>query len=228
MSSSRNNPYGGGDYDNENPTDDESVADKVFSIVPDWVWDFGGTANKIIKSPAAWVISSITALSFDQVLKRHNELDQSWLEILLDYFIFRNFLLPIAEGLWGAGLAIIDAFLLVFFGGDRSVGVEPGSAIGILDVPIVAFWPLVDIASWMGDAAVAVINTLNAQIAGPIANGLGVAAPPVITALWVGEILAAAWVSWTIINSIDIPAIDEVSGLKAATRPIRNAIDYLT
>lgn len=194
--------------------------------LPSWVKDFGGIARKLLNSPAAWVISVMTGLTFTQAVSRLE--DQNALVVLVDEFVFQQFLLPAARAIWAAGLETLEGGILLFFGGDGRIGIEPGSRIGLLDIPVAIGRPVVIAVGGVFDAAIATIGLFNQQMALTVTSNLGIASAPVVAALWTAEIGSAALTVWFIVNFIDIPLIRPVEGLAAVTQPVRNFINWLT
>lgn len=146
----------------------------------------------------------------------------------VETIIFDSVLKPVGESLWGAGVAFLDALLIIIYGGDRAIGIQDGTFIGLLDIPVLLVDPFVALANLTRDVVVVAIGSVNDAIASGFAAELGIAAPPVVSFLWAVEIAGGAWLAWTAINSIDIPAVRVVGMAKVATKPLRNAFRWFT
>lgn len=150
-------------------------------------------------------------------------------EFILDVvmnWMFNSFLKPIAESIWNGGSAVIDALLLVFFGGNYKIGHPGETSVGILDLPFLITKPLGLSYQTIGESISSAITAINSPIVEAVST-LGIAAPIVAPVLIVIELAAAAWLLWLTISLIDIPAIRGVATVKAALRPLTNFIGWL-
>lgn len=150
----------------------------------------------------------------------------SWVEEIIVGFIYDTFLYPLGESLWNAGVATVDALIILGFGSDRAIGVAGASSFGILDIPFVIIAPVVTIFTNLTSWTVGGINSLNNSVASFI-SGFGIAAPIIVNVMVIGEVAALVWLVWTTINLVDVPLIRVVDVVMAAMRPIRRLWRWL-
>jgi hypothetical protein len=145
-------------------------------------------------------------------------------EILYD-IIYLDLLKPAGVAMFDAFSASLRSFVVIAVGTDNAIGIEEGSVIGLLDIPFLFFGPMADAVSGVGNYVAGLIVTFNSGAADAAAQ-FGIAAPFVTTTLWVGEIAVAGYVSWVIVNAIDIPIVRIVAILETATAPFRRVLRW--
>lgn len=213
---------GGGDVDGSGDSatvEGQSPRDYVndFEVtveLPGWLQRFRSTAVAISTNPAAWIISILTSLGFYQAQLELE--DHSPLVVLLDFFLFRNVLLPAASALFNSLVSILDTLVIFIFGTDYQVGVTPGSTIGIVDIPVAFAGPIAGGFVSLTGTLTNSIASFNQQVATSLV-GAGIAAPALVAGFWVAEIAALAWLTWVILQALTVADV-----IKSATAPIRN------
>lgn len=215
--------WGGGDDDDDLPEDSTITAS---DIGLGWVSEL----RPLARNPTAWILAMLLggSVTYDQMRNRL-EGDETAVEILqeaiIEDYIFETILLPAAESIWDAGIAMLTAILTIFFGGDRALGIEEGTAIGVLDLPYLLVQPIGGVFGSLGDSGAEFIGGLNSGLLEAVAP-LGLFAPVVVTLFWSVMAAVLAWAAWVVLNALDPGII--VSAGKAITRPLRNALRRFT
>lgn len=135
-----------------------------------------------------------------------------FIRAVIEEIIFRDILLPAGARMLALGLQAVAAITGFFE--------LLGTAFALVLFPLTAAFT---------NGAVLIINGFNSFNLGVEAAliGAGAAALPYSTGLAVAEIGAVVWLAWIGVRSIDVPFLDPVGFLTAATRPIRNFLGGL-
>lgn len=197
-----------------------------FISAPRWVIRYASRATRFFERPAAWLIFVLTGgwVSYETAASRLDG-GENAISILIDEYLFRTVLGPIAVSLWEMMVGAVATLMGFIFGSDGSVGVSEGGTPGIVDLPLVLAdlitGPVLGFTGGIADQ----IASLNASVAAAV-EPLGLAAPVVVTGLWTFEVFAAMWLTWTLMEAI--PGFDLTDILLSVTAPIRNIIRGLT
>lgn len=136
--------------------------------------------------------------------------------------VFRDFLLPLAAALFNGLVAVLAFFGRLTFGSDFAIGIAPGSAIGLLDIPFTFTGP---IATAVTGTFRGVVDAIHGVFQGlGSLEPLGLAAPTVVTGLWTLTFALGAWGAWILLSTIDLPFIDVKGFLLSVSRPFRNLL----
>lgn len=145
------------------------------------------------------------------------------------------------ETIIGLFLAIvrgaIDLIVRTGLGSDRALGQEPGSTLGLLDLPIVAVTTGTSAARTGFGGLLGVVARFNGAVERSVAE-LGLAALPVATGLVVVETLVALYLAWVGIQAVatlgDLSGLPLISGLDsvlellgAVVAPLRELVGGL-
>jgi len=180
--------------------------------------DSGGTTIPVgaIRRIAEGVVISI--VPGWALLSREGFLEwiRGYVLVWINEWVLNNIIGPIVDAVLGVGALIVETVLLVAFGTDRIIGGAPGLADGLLWVVTQLGGSAISISSQL----IGVVATFNDAIAGAAA-GAGLAAPIVVTALWMAELAVVGFVVWSIIRVIDLPFIDIDALILRVTFPFR-------
>lgn len=133
-----------------------------------------------------------------------------------------NFISPIVGAFLFVGETIIDVVLITAFGQDQAIG---GSAYGLADIWL-GIVPLLERSGESFGSILGVIEEFNATLAELAATG-GLAAPTIVTALYLLEVGAVVWVLWSLIRVIDVPFISLNGLVQVLTAPLQFVIRRL-
>lgn len=136
-------------------------------------------------------------------------------------WVVDRFIVPIFRGFAQAGAAIIQAILAVFLGRDLTWAAE--GSIGLADIPLWFLTNLIEAGAPIGSGILTVLDTLNIAIE-TVALQAGPAAPVVATGLYGAVALSVGYVTWSIIQVIDIPGIQLSGIVSVATLPFRKLL----
>lgn len=114
------------------------------------------------------------------------------------------------------GLAVIDFVLVTFLGGDRALGQQANTTLGLLDLPIVAVTTGTSAARAGFGGLLDTVAAINGAIAAQFAQ-FGLAALPVATALALVEVAVFLYLAWVGVQAVataaDLSGLPLVSGL---------------
>jgi len=140
------------------------------------------------------------------------------LEATVAWFV-DNFIRPIVGAFLFVGETIISVVLIAAFGQDRAIG---GPAYGLADIWL-GIVPLLERSGDAFGSILSVIDEFNAALAELAATG-GLAAPTIVTLLYVAELATVGFVLWSIIRVIDVPLISLDGLVQVLTAPLQLAI----
>lgn len=143
------------------------------------------------------------------------------LEATVAWFV-ENFVRPIVGAFLFVGETIINVVLIAAFGQDRSIG---GPAYGLADIWLGVI-PLLDETGSAFGSLLDVVDEFNAALAELAATG-GLAAPTIVTLLYVAELATVGFVLWSLVRIIDFPFISLDGLIQTATAPVQFAIRRL-
>jgi len=143
------------------------------------------------------------------------------LEATVEWFV-ENFVRPIVGAFLFVGETIINVVLIAAFGQDRAIG---GPAYGLADIWL-GVVPLLERSGDAFGSILGVIDEFNAALAELAATG-GLAAPTIVTLLYVAELATAGYLLWSLIRVIDVPLISLDGLVQVLTAPLQFAIRRL-
>lgn len=191
-------------------------------ILPDWVQQIGTRGGKLlvqfVTNPRAFVVALLTTGTVTYGVARERLKTESAVEIIVEQYIFRALLLPIAVDVWEAGLSVVAAVLTMF----NFIASIPFRIAEVVGLPVQS----------IGVSLGAEISEFNRSIATDIAQ-VGLPAPAVVSVVWAvefGVLAYALWIGLQVFENILSPVlpIEITDTLRVVTQPIRNLINALT
>lgn len=170
------------------------IRSEVVDIVPNWVWAVGDRGQELLRNPRNAVLTIVIGFVVDQLL------------------------FPIFRSIATIGLTIVDAVTLLFFGTDRTLSAT--GQLGLADIPLYASSIVIGGAEPVVLSVVGFVLDLNQQV-GEVAASAGFAGFPIAAGLAVAEVGVLLYVTWSLVEIIDVPLIELDGILQVALYPFR-------
>lgn len=185
---------------------------------PEWVLRYGDRARRFFSNPAAWLIYVLTGgwVTYNTA-KTRIQAGENPISILIDEYLFRTILLPVAGSLWAMLTGAVATVQVIIYG--------DGDTAGIVDLPTILGDVVAAPFTALFGTFVDGIASFNAMVASSV-EPLGIVAPIFVTGLWAFEVFAALWILWTLLELI--PGVDVTDIALSLTAPVRNFIRGLT
>lgn len=182
--------------------------------LPDWVIALRPLVQ-LVQYPRAWIVAVILGIPLSEALFRLNVLNQSPVELIVEEYLFRQLILPAGVGLFNLMLSIVSGII--------------GFFEVLASIPIRLVSPLIGAAYAFGLAVFSAIQTINQSFAAGL-ESFGIAAPVVVPALFVAEVIALVYLGWLLVQTVDLftlGIIDDVIDIgQAATWPLRRIVGW--
>jgi hypothetical protein len=137
--------------------------------------------------------------------------------------ITNYFLLPVGRAVFFAGEQFLGAVSFIIYGSNYRIGL--GGSPGFLDLPLLVSEPIADLNLTLFGAIADFLVDVNTSAAQPLTQ-LGIGAPAAAAVFWFAEISIIAYLGWVAIRTVDIPGINPADAFLAATRPVRNVMEW--
>lgn len=138
-------------------------------------------------------------------------------------WVVNEFVRPLVRFVLEAFALVIETIRFVAFGSDGVIGGSPGVAdfvVWLADVFVAVTAPLATVV-------IDTVKAFNGMLADLAAAG-GLPAPIVVSALVAAELLAVAYLAWTILSVIDLPLVDVDNALAALLLPFKKLLRRLS
>lgn len=159
-----------------------------------WLTAIGGWARRLLRNPVRTVQAIVAVWFID------------------------SFVTPIVGAIIGTGQLFINAILLLFFGGDYRFGST--GQFGLADFGLYLWRVVTTSLTASLFSLVTAVRGFNQSLA-QIGAEAGIAAPIIVTALYIVELAIGLWAIWFVIRAVDIPVINLGPILSGLAAPFR-------
>lgn len=172
-------------------------------LLPAWILKLSGIA----RSPRAWIVAVLVPTIGFLEAESRLEGGESAVEMIVEFYIIQNFLLPIFNVFFELGLTAVATASGVF---DFLASIAPRAAVRFGGIILSLSGSIVN-GVWQ----------INLQLGAQLAPA-GIAAPTIATLFAGLQIGGLVWALWTLAKTVDVPGLDVLGLVMAVTRPVRN------